>query len=161
MSQSPKRWSIKGAVFAASLSVVFAACGRHDVIAERQRRRIDSSVGSSPVGQRRRRSTASVYPATGEAPCGVAPYTGQLKKITAVDRLTVEFQLCGPDADFLPKIAFSAFGIQDSAYLEAHVPDGTLLDKPNGTGPYKLKEWSQRQPDGLGRQSTATGATRP
>ena len=27
MSHSPKRWSIKGAVFAASLSVVFAACG--------------------------------------------------------------------------------------------------------------------------------------
>ncbi len=27
MSQTPKRWSIKGAVFAASLSVVFAACG--------------------------------------------------------------------------------------------------------------------------------------
>ena len=27
MSQTPKRWSIKGAVLAASLSVVFAACG--------------------------------------------------------------------------------------------------------------------------------------
>src|SRR3954467_14335841 len=27
MSQSPKKWSIKGAIFAASLSVVFAACG--------------------------------------------------------------------------------------------------------------------------------------
>ena len=77
-----------------------------------------------------------VYPETGEAPCGVAPYTGQLKKITAVDRLTVEFQLCGPAADFLPKIAFSAFGIQDSDYLEAHAADGSLLDKPNGTGPY-------------------------
>ena len=85
----------------------------------------------------------SVYPATGEAPCGVAPYTGQLKKITAVDRLTVEFQLCGPAADFLPKIAFSAYGIHDSAYLEAHALDGSLLDKPNGTGPYQIKEWSR------------------
>ena len=71
------------------------------------------------------------YPASGEAPCGQteAPdathdkYTGQFKKITAVDALTVEFQLCSPDVAFLPKVAFSAFGIQDSDYLEAHAAD--------------------------------------
>jgi ABC-type transport system substrate-binding protein len=84
-----------------------------------------------------------VYPATGEAPCGVKPYAGNLKKITAIDALTVEFQLCSPDAAFLPKVAFSAFGIQDSAYLTTHALDGVLLDKPNGTGPYKFKEWSK------------------
>src|ERR687891_2077525 len=36
------------------------------------------------------------YPADGEAPCGTEPYTGLFKKITAVDRVTVEFQLCNP-----------------------------------------------------------------
>jgi ABC-type transport system substrate-binding protein len=84
-----------------------------------------------------------VYPTTGDAPCGVAPYVGNMKKITAIDALTVEFQLCNPDASFLPKVAFSAFGIQDSDYLAKHVPDGSILATPNGTGPYKFKEWSK------------------
>ena len=83
------------------------------------------------------------YPADGEAPCGTAPYTGLFKKITAVDRVTVEFQLCNPDVAFLSKIAFSAFGIQDSAYLEAHAADKSYLDNPNGTGPYKLGSWEK------------------
>jgi ABC-type transport system substrate-binding protein len=83
------------------------------------------------------------YPETGDAPCGVAPYTGNMKKITATAANTVEFQLCTPDAAFLPKVAFSVFGIQDSDYLEKHVPDGSILATPNGTGPYKFKEWSK------------------
>lgn len=95
--------------------------------------------------------TAMSYPESGEAPCGQADapdathdaYTGQFKKITALDRRTVEFQLCYPDVAFLSKIAFSAFGIDDSDYLAAHAPDKSYLDQPNGTGPYKLKEWSK------------------
>ncbi len=83
------------------------------------------------------------YPESGDAPCGVAPYTGNMKKITAIDAHTVEFQLCNPDVAFLPKVAFSVFGIQDSDYLTAHVPDGSILTQPNGTGPYMLKEWSK------------------
>ena len=86
---------------------------------------------------------ATAYPADAEAPCGVDPYTGLFKKITAVDRLTVEFQLCNPDVAFLSKVAFSAFGIQDSAYLEAHAADKSYLDNPNGTGPYKLGSWEK------------------
>lgn len=86
-----------------------------------------------------------VYPATGEAPCGTAPYTGEFKKITAIDAKTVEFQLCTPDVAFLSKIAFSAFGIQDSDYLDKHAPDKSYLDKPNGTGPYMLKSWDKGQ----------------
>jgi ABC-type transport system substrate-binding protein len=84
-----------------------------------------------------------VYPETGEAPCGVAPYTGNFKKISALDRYTVEFQMCNPEVAFLPKVAFAAFGISDSDYLAAHAPDKSYLEKPNGTGPYKLKEWSR------------------
>lgn len=84
-----------------------------------------------------------VYPTTGEAPCGVAPYTGNFKKITAVDRLTVKFELCAPDVAFLSKVAFSAFGIQDSDYLTAHMADKSILDQTNGTGPYMLDTWDK------------------
>jgi ABC-type transport system substrate-binding protein len=87
-----------------------------------------------------------------------------MKKITAVDALTVEFQLCNPDASFLPKVAFSVFGIQDSAYLAAHVPDGSILASPNGTGPYKFKEWSkgnrivwEANPDYWGEKAKTAG----
>jgi ABC-type transport system substrate-binding protein len=81
------------------------------------------------------------YPADADAPCGTAPYTGTIKRITAVDRLTVEFQLCSPDVAFLQKAAFSTFGIHDADYLAAHAPDKSYLTAPNGTGPYKLKAW--------------------
>ena len=40
-----------------------------------------------------------------------------MKKITAIDSQTVEFQLCAPDPAFLPKVAFQVFGIWDSDYL--------------------------------------------
>jgi ABC-type transport system substrate-binding protein len=91
------------------------------------------------------------YPADADAPCGEAEapdaehdkYSGNLKRITALDRLTVEFQLCNPDVAFLPKIAFSAFAIDDADYLAAHAPDKSYLDQPNGTGPYQLAQWDK------------------
>ena len=70
-----------------------------------------------------------------------AKYTGEVSQIKALDQYTVEFDLCQPDVAFLSKIAFSAFAINDSAYLAAHVPDGSIVQQPNGTGPYKLKAW--------------------
>jgi ABC-type transport system substrate-binding protein len=84
-----------------------------------------------------------VYPETGEAPCGQEGYDGSIKKISALDRLTVEFQLCAPDPAFLPKVAFSVFGIQDSDWLTAHAADKSILENPNGTGPYKLSSWEK------------------
>ena len=104
---------------------------------------------------------ATAYPADAEAPCGVDPYTGLFKKITAVDRLTVEFQLCNPDVAFLSKVAFSAFGIQDSAYLEAHAADKSYLDNPNGTGPYKLGSWEKGNRLVLERLRRLLGRGRP
>ena len=137
-----RKWSplaVLGAV-----AIVFTACGGS---ASPNPSTPAASTGATAAPPSQAASQAAydgmVYPETGEAPCGTAPYTGQLKKITAVDALTVEFQLCGPAVDFLPKIAFSAFGIHDSDYLTAHGTDGSLLDKPNGTGPYTLKEWSR------------------
>lgn len=87
-----------------------------------------------------------VYPSTGTVDCtaktfnGTA-YTGEVKAIKALDAKTVEFDLCVPDVAFLSKVAFSSFAINDTAYLAAHVPDGSIVQTPNGTGPYMLKEW--------------------
>ena len=91
---------------------------------------------------------AMVYPASGEAPCGVAPYTGNFKKVTAVDAKTVVFDLCSPDVAFLSKVAFSAYAINDTAWLEANIdPTKTenqaIVSNVNGTGAYKLKEWKR------------------
>ena len=98
---------------------------------------------AAPVSEAPAEFTAMSYPETGEAPCGVAPYTGNFKKISALDAKTVEFQMCNPEVAFLAKVAFAAFGINDADYLAAHAQDKSILDQPNGTGPYKLKEWSK------------------
>jgi ABC-type transport system substrate-binding protein len=84
-----------------------------------------------------------VYPAEGEAPCGTDPYTGNFKKIEATSATEVVFTLCNPDVAFLSKIAFTSFAINDTAYLEAHAADGSIVEAPNGTGPYKLSEWNR------------------
>lgn len=92
----------------------------------------------------------TAYPADGEAPCGVDPYKGNFKKITATDARTVVFDLCSPDVAFLSKIAFTSFAINDTAWLEAKVdPAGTtnqaIVSEPNGTGPYKFVSWNRGQ----------------
>ncbi len=142
MSQTPMRWSVKAAALAATLAIVFAACSTPAVSPSASSGATDAPGTTAPSTP----PTAfepTVYPETGEAPCGVAPYTGNFKKISAIDEKTVEFQLCAPDVAFLSKIAFSAFGIQDSDYLTANGANGGLLDKPNGTGPYKLSAWER------------------
>ena len=88
-----------------------------------------------------------VYPEEGPAECGAeatdehAAYTGQIAEIRAEDERTVVFTLCQPDVAFLSKIAFASFAINDTAYLEEAVPDGSIVEQPNGTGPYRLAEW--------------------
>jgi len=91
---------------------------------------------------------AMSYPTAAEVDCAAGtfngkPYTGMIKSIKAIDALTVEFTLCGSDPAFLSKVAFSPFAINDTAYLETAAPDGSIVRNPNGTGPYKLKEWVQ------------------
>ena len=86
------------------------------------------------------------YPDYAEVDCEAgefngAPYSGNIKKIEAVDDQTVKFTLCRPDGSFLPKVAFTAYNIHDADYLAEHMLDGSIVDEPNGTGPYKLGEW--------------------
>src|SRR3990172_1044564 len=87
----------------------------------------------------------SVYPDYAEVDCEAgefngAPYAGQIKSIEATDDSTVVFTLCDPNGSFLPKVAFSAFAINDADYLIEHGPDGSIVEMPNGTGPYTLEE---------------------
>jgi ABC-type transport system substrate-binding protein len=67
-----------------------------------------------------------------------------IASIEALDQYTVQFTLCGPDPAFLNKIAFPAFGIQSSDYLEeTGGGDDNLLYQPIGTGPYRLENWQR------------------
>src|SRR5215216_6259036 len=69
-------------------------------------------------------------------------YGGEFKSIEAVDQFTVKMTLCNPDPAFLSKVAFAAFQIQDSDYLDEMGGDSAkMAEKPNGTGAYTVKEW--------------------
>jgi peptide/nickel transport system substrate-binding protein len=128
----------------AGVVLVFGACGT--AASPSPSTAAPSGSAAAPASQAASSSgpfDGITYPADGPAPCGVAPYTGTIKQIKAIDRLTVEFQMCAPDPAFLPKVAFSVFGIQDADYLAAHAPDKSILEQPNGTGPYKLKQWDK------------------
>lgn len=68
-------------------------------------------------------------------------YGGKILSIEAVDDLTVQFNLCKSDPAFLPKIAFTPFGIQPAEYIAETGGTGALLEKPIGTGAYMVSEW--------------------
>lgn len=73
-------------------------------------------------------------------------YGGTIKAIEAVDPYTVRFTLCEPDPAFLNKIAFPAFAIQDSDYLNTHEGRSAEMSQiPNGSGPYRLREYVPRR----------------
>src|SRR5215213_7352722 len=63
-------------------------------------------------------------------------YGGEFKSIEAVDQFTVKMTLCNPDPAFLSKVAFAAFQIQDSDYLDEVGGDSAKMsENVNGTGP--------------------------
>lgn len=74
-------------------------------------------------------------------------YNGLFKSIEATDQYTVTFNLCAPDPAFLTKIAFSPFAIYSKDWLDKTAGDTTRtsegLEKPVGTGPYMVKEWTR------------------
>ena len=74
--------------------------------------------------------------------CG-GSYTGMLKEIAALDSHTVKFTLCNVDPAFEAKLAFAAFQIAPREYIESTGGTGDLIDKPIGTGPYKLEAWNR------------------
>lgn len=66
-----------------------------------------------------------------------------INSIAATDRYTVTFTLCGPDPAFREKVAFTAFSIQSSEWLEETGGTGELLEHPVGTGPFMMSEWNR------------------
>lgn len=135
-------WRARLAVLGATTAILFAACGGAATPTPAPATAAPTTAPTEAPFE------AMVYPASGEAPCGVAPYTGNFKKVTAVDAKTVVFDLCNPDVAFLSKIAFSSFAINDTAWLEAKIdPTKTenqaIVSEVNGTGAYKLKEWKR------------------
>jgi len=69
-------------------------------------------------------------------------YGGEFRSIEALDRYTVKFTLCYPDAALPSKLAFPTFSIQDAEYLYEKGGDSAALSlETNGTGPYMVEEW--------------------
>ncbi len=77
------------------------------------------------------------------AECGTDANTSNFAAIEAVDAQTVKFTLCSPDPAFPAKVAFSAFSILPSEYLEATGGGGSLVEQPIGTGPWVLQSWDR------------------
>jgi len=68
----------------------------------------------------------------------------EFKSVEAINEFTVKFTLCVPDPAFPSKVAFSVFSIQDKDFLDANGGDSAKMSaKPNGTGPYVVKEWKR------------------
>lgn len=73
---------------------------------------------------------------------GTESAPAEFKSMEAVDKYTVKFTLCHTDPAFLPKISFITNVIGEKAVINAAGGDtAKLTEKPNGTGPYRLKEW--------------------
>ena len=145
MSRTPTRWSPRLAALIATAALVFAACGGTTATPSPT---ADGGAATVAPSTPDASFEGMSHPADGEAPCGTAPYTGNIKKITATDQNTVVFDLCASDVAFLSKIAFSAFGINDSDWLTEKIDPSQNENQPivsevNGTGPYKLTAWNR------------------
>ena len=103
MSHTPG-WSKRFATLVAATAIIVSACS--------------GAASTTPTGgaPQQTASGASQAPYTGEAypatavDCANKPadYTGTMSQIKALDRLTVEFDLCAPDVAFLSKVAFTS-----------------------------------------------------
>lgn len=96
------------------------------------------------------------YPPDGGAPCDQAQapdadhtaYAGSIRRIRSIDGRTVEFELCAPDVAFPTRLAFAAFAVNDTDWLQSHVDPGragdqAIVGEVNGTGPYRLVGWNR------------------
>jgi peptide/nickel transport system substrate-binding protein len=130
----------------AALMLVLAACGPQGASPSEP---AESEPAASEPAMSESDFEGTSYPEDGPAECGApaddthAEYTSNIEQIRADDELTVVFDLCNPDVAFLSKVAFTSFAINDSDYLEAAVADGSIVEAPNGTGPYRLDNWAR------------------
>jgi ABC-type transport system substrate-binding protein len=125
----------------AVLALVLAACGPSGSSPSAGESEPPESEGAPP--SEGTAFEAMSYPEDGPAECGADNNPSNVSSISATDEHTVVFTLCAPDVAFLSKIAFSAFQIDDTAWLEQHGADGSIIDNVNGTGPYQLEAWNR------------------
>ena len=62
--------------------------------------------------------------------------------LEVLDARTVRFTLAAPRASFVAKLAYPAAFVVDRERVEAD-PEGWWASEPNGTGPYRLAEWTR------------------
>jgi ABC-type transport system substrate-binding protein len=128
----------------AVLVLVLAACGQQGASPTAgEESEPPATESEAPEPSEGAAFEAMAYPEDGPAECGADNNPSNISEIRAEDERTVVFTLCAPDVAFLAKVAFSSFAIDDSAYLEAHAADGSIVDQPNGTGPYRLDAWNR------------------
>src|SRR5262249_35661127 len=112
----------------ASAAIIFSACAgtspSPSPSAAAPSAGAPSAEASTPATASQAAYSGTSYPDTKIA-CASRPtgYTGEFSQIKALDRLSVEFDLCAPDVSFLAKLAFATNEIQDSAWLDAHAAD--------------------------------------
>ncbi len=106
------------------------------------------------------------YPAGDPAPCEEAasadpafgPYEGSIRRIIALDDVTVRFELCDVDPAFLAKVASPALAIDDTAWLQSRIDPAAerqrILTEVNGTGPFRLLAWDGNGDIALERSTT-------
>ena len=130
----------------AVLALVLAACGGDQGGSPSEAAESDEPAPQSEAAEPSEPAEdfeAMSYPEDGPADCDSDTNASSISEIRAEDERTVVFTLCAPDVAFLSKIAFSSFAIDDSDYLETHGTDGSIVDEPNGTGPYSLEAWNR------------------
>ena len=122
-------------------SMILAACGGGPTATQ-----VATDEPAAPPTEAPTTAPATEAPVAYEGMKVEAPscdYGGGMKSIEAVDEFTVKITLCAPDPAVPAKVAFSSLGIQPSEYLESTGGTGDLLEKPIGTGPYKLDSWER------------------
>lgn len=143
-----RSWSLPALL--ASAAIAASACSGATATPSPSAEPPASEAPSASAPESQAPFVGMTYPESGEAPCGVDPYTGNFKKITATAANEVVFDLCNPDVAFLSKIAFISFAINDTAWLEAKIDPNkadnqAIVSEVNGTGPYMLKAWNRGQ----------------
>jgi peptide/nickel transport system substrate-binding protein len=109
------------------------------------------------------------YPVAEPAPCeepesadpAYGPYEGSIRRIIALDEVTVRFELCDVDPGFLAKIASPALAIDDTAWLQSRIDPTAerqrIQTEVNGTGPFRLEGWDGDGDIVLGRSTSYWG----